>query len=68
MSANVVRLDEGMFTHVKVNGRLYRKDNVVRAVRAYVARLSTRFATSRPVTAPDGTGRDVSGAGKGNQT
>lgn len=32
---NIARIDDGIYTHVKIDGRLYRVENVIRALRKY---------------------------------
>ena len=32
---HIVRLDDGIYTHVKIDGKLYRRDTVVKALQVY---------------------------------
>lgn len=44
---NVARLDDGVFTHVKIDGRLYRVENVVRALRKQRETLAAKAAQKK---------------------
>lgn len=32
---SVARIDDGVYTHVKIDGKLYRVENVIKALRKY---------------------------------
>ena len=32
---SVARIDDGVYTHVKIDGKLYRVENVIKALRTY---------------------------------
>lgn len=43
----VARLDDGMYTHVKIDGRLYRVANVIRALRKQRETLAEKSAQKK---------------------
>lgn len=43
----VARLDDGIYTHVKIDNRMYRVDNVIEALRERRNKVSAKFKNKR---------------------
>lgn len=44
---SVARIDDGVYTHVKIDGRLYRVENVIRALRKQRETLAAKAAQKK---------------------
>ena len=47
---SVARIDDGVYTHVKIDGRLYRVENVIKALRKYRENKKAEIAEKKGST------------------
>ena len=47
---SVARIDDGVYTHVKIDGKLYRVENVIKALRKYMENKKAETAERKGST------------------